>query len=129
MTKMADIPMYGKKLKMFFSRIKSHEASGLKLDDPSLTLPIFRKYRGMPSPMQYTCMTIVLNIFFSKTSRLFIAKFIWILIGKGGIIDIDTLGHMTKMAAMPIYSKKNLRILFQNQKSDDLETCYEPLGT
>ena len=34
-------------------------------------------------------------------------------------------GHMTKMAAMPIYGKKNL---LWNRKSDDLETCYaDPL--
>ena len=32
-------------------------------------------------------------------------------------------GHMTKMAAMPVYGK-NLKTLLRNQKADDLETCY-----
>ena len=33
-------------------------------------------------------------------------------------------GHMTKMAAMPIYVKN----LLQNQKADDLETWYSASG-
>ena len=37
-------------------------------------------------------------------------------------------GHMTKMAAMPIYDK-NLKKLLRNQKADDLETWYAALGT
>ena len=32
-------------------------------------------------------------------------------------------GHMTKMAAMPIYGK-NLKNLLRNQKADDLEIWY-----
>ena len=36
-------------------------------------------------------------------------------------------GHMTKMAAMPIYVK-NLNLLLLNQKADDLETWYAALG-
>ena len=36
-------------------------------------------------------------------------------------------GHMTKMAAIPIYGK-NLKNLFQNQKADDLETWYAALA-
>ena len=35
---------------------------------------------------------------------------------------------MTKMAATPIYDKKNFQNLLQNQKADDLETCYIALG-
>ena len=34
-------------------------------------------------------------------------------------------GHMTKMAAMPIYTLKNL---LQNQKADDLESWYAASG-
>ena len=38
-------------------------------------------------------------------------------------------GHMTKMAAMPIYMVKTLKILLlRNQKADDLETWYAALG-
>ena len=44
-------------------------------------------------------------------------------------IYINELGHMTNMAAMPIYGrnlKKNL--LFQNQWIDELETLYVALA-
>ena len=37
-------------------------------------------------------------------------------------------GHMTKMAAMPIYGKNLKNRLLQNQKADDLETWYAALG-
>ena len=36
-------------------------------------------------------------------------------------------GHMTKMAAMPIYGK-NLKNLLRNQKADDFETWYAAAG-
>ena len=38
-------------------------------------------------------------------------------------------GHMTKMAAMPIYGKTPLKnLLLQNQEADDLGTKYVALG-
>ena len=38
-------------------------------------------------------------------------------------------GHMTKMAAMPIYIVKTLKnLLLWNQKANDLETWYATLG-
>ena len=38
-------------------------------------------------------------------------------------------GHMTKMAAMPIYIVKPLKnLLLQNQKADDLESWYAASG-
>ena len=37
-------------------------------------------------------------------------------------------GHMTKMAAMPIYSKNLKNLLLWNQKAYDLETWYAALG-
>ena len=37
-------------------------------------------------------------------------------------------GHMTKMAAMPIYGKNLKKNLLRNQKADDLETWYAALG-
>ena len=38
-------------------------------------------------------------------------------------------GHITKMAAMPIYGKKNFKnLLLQNQKADDLGTWYVASG-
>ena len=38
-------------------------------------------------------------------------------------------GHMTKMAATPIYGKKPFKnLLLQNKKADDLGTWYVALG-
>ena len=37
-------------------------------------------------------------------------------------IYINELGHMTNMAAMPIYVKNLKNLLLQNQKTHDLET-------
>ena len=39
-------------------------------------------------------------------------------------------GHVTKMAAVPIYGKnlKKSNLLLQNQKADGLETWYAALG-
>ena len=40
-------------------------------------------------------------------------------------VYINVPGHMTKMAAMPIYGKRHFEnLLFQNQKSYDLETWH-----
>ena len=38
-------------------------------------------------------------------------------------------GHMTNMAAMPIYVKTHKNLLLWNQKADELETCYAASGT
>ena len=38
-------------------------------------------------------------------------------------------GHMTKMAAMPIYSKTFKNLLLRNQKANDLETWYAVSNT
>ena len=38
-------------------------------------------------------------------------------------------GHMTKMAAIPIYGKKNFKnLLLKNQKADEVGTWYVALG-
>ena len=47
----------------------------------------------------------------------------------GTKIYINGPGHMTKMAAMPIYGKTLKSLLLQNQKSYDLETWHVALGT
>ena len=38
-------------------------------------------------------------------------------------------GHMTKVAAMPIYGKNLKNLLLRNQKANDHETWYAALGT
>ena len=42
-------------------------------------------------------------------------------------VCINGTGHMTKMAATPIYGRSLLTFLFEKQKSDDLETKQEEL--
>ena len=42
-------------------------------------------------------------------------------------INTNELGHMTNMAAMPIYGKNLKNLLLQNQLTDDLETWYVAL--
>ena len=37
-------------------------------------------------------------------------------------------GHMTKIAATPIFGKKLKKLLLRNLKADDLETWCEALG-
>ena len=44
------------------------------------------------------------------------------------IIYTNELGHMTNMAAMPIYGKNLKNLLLQNQITDDLETWYVTLS-
>ena len=39
-------------------------------------------------------------------------------------INTYELGHMTNMAAMPIYGKNLQNLLIQNQLTNDLETWY-----
>ena len=43
-------------------------------------------------------------------------------------IYINELGHMTKMAAMPIYGKNLKNLLLQNQYTDDIGTWYMALS-
>ena len=43
-------------------------------------------------------------------------------------IHTNELGHMTNMAAMPIYGKTLKNRLLQYQETDDLETWYVALS-
>ena len=43
-------------------------------------------------------------------------------------INTNELGHMTNMAAMPIYGKNRKNLLLQNQLTVDLETWYVALS-
>ena len=56
-------------------------------------------------------------------------NFMWSLPGKGAKFYINGPGHITKMAARPIYGKNLKNILLQNQKSYDLETWHVASGT
>ena len=46
----------------------------------------------------------------------------------GMIIYSNELGHMTNMAAMPIYGNNLKNLLLQNQKTNDFETWYVALS-
>ena len=70
-----------------------------------------------------------LNIFSSKTTGPIKVKFHMELLWDGWMkVCSNGLGHMTKMAAMPIYGKNLKKFLLQNQKADDLETWYASSG-
>ena len=70
------------------------------------------------------------NVFSSETARPIKAKFYVELPWEGGTkVYINGLGHMTKMAAMPIYGKNLKNFLLQNQKSYDLKAWHVSLGT
>ena len=65
------------------------------------------------------------NVFSSETTWPIKAKFYVEPPWEGGTtVYITGPGHMTKMAAMPIYGKNLKKILLQNQMSYDLETWH-----
>ena len=67
------------------------------------------------------------NIFSSETTGPAEAKFCMEPPWDGGTkVCSNGLGHMTKMAAMPIYGKN---LLLWNRKADDLETWYAASST
>ena len=70
------------------------------------------------------------NVFSSETTWPIKAKF-YVESPWGGRtkVYINGPGHMTKMAAMPIYGKKLKNLLLQNQKAYDLETWHVALRT
>ena len=70
------------------------------------------------------------NIFSSETAWPIKAKFYEEPPWQGGTkVCINGPGHMTKMAAMPIYTKNLKNLLLQNQRADFHETWYVALGT
>ena len=67
---------------------------------------------------------------FSETAWPIKAKFYVEPPWEGGTkVCINGPGHMTKMAAMPIYGKNLKNLLLQNRKSYDLETWHVVSGT
>ena len=71
------------------------------------------------------------KIFFSKTAWPVKAKFHMKPQWDGGTkVCSQGLGHLTKMAAMPIYDRKPFKnLLLQNQRASDLVAWYVALGT
>ena len=70
------------------------------------------------------------NVFFSETAWPIKAKFYVEPPWEGGTkVYINGLGHMTKMAAMPIYGKNLKNLLFKNRRADFHETWYVASGT
>ena len=76
------------------------------------------------------CPSTISNVFSSETAWPIKAKLYVAPPWEGGTkVCINGPGHMTKMAAMPIYGKTLNNLLLQDQKSYDLETWHVALGT
>ena len=85
-------------------------------------------YRIGRPPSSVVCPPHSLNIFSSETTRPVKVKFHMELLWNGRTkVYSNGPGHMTKMAAMPIYGKNHKNLLLQNQKKAD-ETWYAALG-
>ena len=70
------------------------------------------------------------NVFSSETAWPIKVKFYVEPPWEGGTkVCINGPGHMTKMAAMPIYGKNLKKIFLQNRRADFHETCYVASGT
>ena len=70
------------------------------------------------------------NFFFLETAWPIEAKFyVEPPLDGGTKVWTNGLGHMTKMAAMPVYGKNSKSHLLWNQKVDDLESWCAALGT
>ena len=69
-----------------------------------------------------------LNISSETTGPIKVKFHIELLWDGGTKICANGLGHMTKLAAMPIYGKILKNLLLRNQKADDLETWYAASG-
>ena len=91
---------------------------------------IWSAYRiGRPPSYVVVRRPHTLNIFSSKTTGPIKVKFHMELLWDGGTkVCSNGPGHMTKMAAMPIYGKNLKKFLLRNQKADDLETWYASSG-
>ena len=77
----------------------------------------------------YVCVSTFSNIFSSETTGSIEAKFHVEPPWDGGTkVCSNGLGHMTKMADMPIYGRNLKKNLLRNKKTDDLETWYAALG-
>ena len=77
----------------------------------------------------YVCMLSIFSNISSAATEPFEAKFHMESPWDGGKkICSNGPGHMTKMAAMPIYGKNLKNLLLRNQKADDLETWYAASG-
>ena len=129
-----------------FGRLRRNvwERNGIRLDTrlkvykadvlPSLLAHLSQRLIGelivYPcSGVRRRCRPPFSNVFSSETAWPIKAKFYVEPPWKGGTKGyINGPGHMTKMAAMPIYGK-NLKNLLQNQKSYDLETWHVASGT
>ena len=78
---------------------------------------------SVPAPGLYACiLPLFSNIFFSETAWLIKVNYYTEPPLEGGTkLNINGLGHMTKMAATPIYAKK---LLLLNRNYYDLETWH-----
>ena len=118
-----------RKAMCLFSRLKIASHSAFSLAHLSRRLIgelIVYPCSGVRRCRRRRCHSQFSNIFSSKTAWPFKAKF---YVEPPWEVCIKGLGHMTKMAVMPIMVKTFKNILLQNQKSYDLETWHAASGT
>ena len=102
-------------------------AANDQIDKRLMFLKNFASVGCLPLPRGYIHVYMIIIFKISKPLGLSKPKFMCSLLGKRKINLCKWSGHMTKVAAMPIYGQifKNLR----NQKYLDLETCHGPSRT
>ena len=84
---------------------------------------IIKSQGHSPTLVQGHSDSIFSNLFSLETSWPIEAKFHVDPLWDGGTkVRSNCPGHMTKMAAMPIYGKNIKNLLLRNQKADDLES-------
>ena len=104
--------------------VETHETMAInKFQRSRLTFALSAKVAHIVVPSIYQ------NIVFSQTIGPIELKFhVKTPYDKSVKIYTKYFGHMTKMAATPIYGKKTFKnLLLQNQKASDLETWYVAL--
>ena len=122
MTKMAAIPIYGKKLLLRNQKAYNLETWYVELGCSSTTKNIKVKVIHCP---WFKVTQFNIFIFFLDTAWPIEAKFYvepsWDV---GTKVWSTGLGHMTNMSAMPVYDKNLKNHLLWNQNADDLESWY-----
>ena len=102
----------------------SRRLTGELIGYPWIRRPSVRRRPSSVRPFTFS------NVFSSETAWPIKAKFYVEPAWEGGTkLYINGPGHITKMAAMPIYGKNLKNLLLQNQKSYDLETWLVASGT
>ena len=109
--------------------LQDHWSSGLAHLSRRLTCELIG-YPWIRRPSSSSVRPSTFSNIFSETAWPIKAKFYVEPPWEGGTkVCINGPGHMTKMAAMPIYGKNLKKSLLQNRRADFHETWYVASGT